>query len=279
MKKLLLLLILLAGSRLSAQTNNARMLSGTNTVTVCPYTIQASDQTKLLVFNTSGCAVTLPAASTFGPGVEFSVKNDGSGSVTITPSSGTISGAGSLVLTTSQGADIYTNSTATGYEVQQGAGANGCGGGIINDVCTVTSATTSAPLPQGIPLGNSGSAVSSCPYTVLADSATTTKDRGTALEFNSASACSVTLPDPATSGMGSSFALRMSNIGAGIVTVNRQTAAVFNVSTGGGAPTIGAISFTIAQGGFCTLHSDNGTNWYVEQIAGNVALGISGQPA
>src|SRR5208283_1056634 len=79
--KLLLLLILLAGSRLSAQTNNARMLSGTNTITTCPYTIQASDQTKLLVFNTSGCAVTLPAASTFGPGVIFSVKNDGSGSV------------------------------------------------------------------------------------------------------------------------------------------------------------------------------------------------------
>src|SRR5208282_112372 len=127
-----------------AQTNNARMLSGTNTVTVCPYTIQASDQTKLLVFNTSGCAVTLPAASTFGPGVIFSVKNDGSGSVTITPQAGTISGAGSLVLSTSQGADVYTNSTATGYETQQGGGTGGGGGGIINDVLTATSASTSA---------------------------------------------------------------------------------------------------------------------------------------
>src|SRR5271166_1516363 len=92
--KLLLLLILLAGSRLSAQTNNARMLSGTNTVTICsPYIVQASDQTKLLVFSTvASCSVILPAANTFGPGVLFSMKNDGAGTVTINPASGTISG-------------------------------------------------------------------------------------------------------------------------------------------------------------------------------------------
>src|SRR5208283_6239399 len=104
--KLLLLLILLAGSRLSAQTNNARMLSGTNTIPCAtPYIIQAADQTKLDVFTSaSACAVTLPAASTFGPGVIFSVKNDGSGSVTITAASGLISGIGTLTLTSGQGA-------------------------------------------------------------------------------------------------------------------------------------------------------------------------------
>src|SRR5208337_1617510 len=129
--KLLLLLILLAGSRLSAQTNNARMLSGTNTIPCAtPYTIQAADQTKLDVFTSaSACAVILPPASTFGPGVLFSVKDDGLGTVTITPQSGTISGGSSLPLTTGQGADIYTNSTATGYEVQGGSGTGGGGGG------------------------------------------------------------------------------------------------------------------------------------------------------
>src|SRR5271166_2475945 len=259
MKKLLLLLILLAGSRLSAQTNNARMLSGTNTVTTCPYTVQPSDQTKLLVFSTgiTPCAVILPAASTFGPGVLFSMKNNAA-TVTVTPASGTISGSGSLTLGQGQGVDIYTNSTATGYEVQPGAGGGGGGGGgggIINDVLTATSSSTSVFAPQGLPLGNGGAPVTSCPYTVAPDTATTTKDRGTTIVFNSPSACSVTLDDPATSGMGSSFALRMSNIGAGTVTVNRQTAAVFNIVNGSGIPVIGATSFPIAQGQFATLHS------------------------
>src|SRR5208283_1010484 len=81
-------------------------------------------------------------------------------------------------------------------------------------------------------------------------------------------------------GMGSSFALRMSNIGAGTVTVNRQTAAVFNVVTGGGAPTIGATSFTITQSQFATRHSDNGTNWYAEEVTGSGgSSGLSGMTA
>lgn len=47
-KLLFLFVFLLAiGGNLSAQTNNARMLAGVNSITVCPYIIQAVDQTKL----------------------------------------------------------------------------------------------------------------------------------------------------------------------------------------------------------------------------------------
>jgi hypothetical protein len=506
-KSLFFLVTLLVAGRISAQTNQARMLSGTNSISVCPYTIQASDVTKLDVFTNSCSSVSLPAATTsgFGVGTIFSVKNDSSGSVIITPATGTISGAASYTLTTGQGADIY--STGTNYEIQPGAGSGGSssvpwqnqgttigtpsnaincstnmtcsynagtvtlvssataatawssitgsatntntgfvvapsststvpwthtcpsgitvdcydwylnttkemwldsagllhlaqspsfsitgnantasnllsyptlcsggqvsqglssgsnncttppsgmvwpsgsgvpqivsgaswgttynasnqipasfipfsapgaigsvtpstgvfsaltdsaltngycvqagsggllssasapcsgpGGGIINAVLSATSPTTSSFNVQGLPLGNGGAAVTSCPYTVQADTTGTTVDRGTVLVFNSSSSCAVTLQDPSVTGMGSSFAFNLVNIGAGTVTVTRGTAATFTVSTGSGVTT-GGTSFTASQGQFARVHSDN-SNWWVEEntgIAGTVA--------
>ena len=271
------------GGSLSAQTNSARMLSGTNTIISCPYQIQAADVTKLDVFNSSAfCVVSLPSPATsgFGVGTIFSVKNDGTGTVTITPTAGTISGSSSLQLTTGQGADIYSTGAVTGdsYEAQQGGGTGGGGGGniygtITNSVFTANNSLAATFNVQGLPLGNGGAPVTSCPYTVQPDTAVTTVDRGTVLVVNSAIACSLTINDPGTSGMGNSFPIRIDNYGAGTVTVNRQTSAVFNVITGSGAAVIGATSFTIAQSQFATLHSDNGTNWYVEKVTGGGGSG------
>jgi hypothetical protein len=121
---------------------------------------------------------------------------------------------------------------------------------------------------QGLPLGNGG-VPSTCPsgYTVQADTSTSILDRGTVLIFNSSSACAVTLPDPSTTGMGSSFPVKMSNIGAGTVTVTRASAATFTIVTGSSVIQ-SATSFTLLTGQFITLHSDN-TNWWGEEWAGS----------
>jgi hypothetical protein len=132
---------------------------------------------------------------------------------------------------------------------------------------------------QGLPLGNSG-VPSTCVsgYTVQADTSTSILDRGTVLIFNSSSACAVTLPDPSTTGMGSSFPVKMSNIGAGTVTVTRASAATFTIVTGSSV-IASATSFTLLTGQFITLHSDN-TNWWGEEWAGSgtVSSGTAGQP-
>jgi hypothetical protein len=90
------------------------MISGVNAQTLSSYTIQASDVTKLVTFNNVGpVAVTLPSPSTqgFGTCTMFSLKNIGSGTVTVTPSSGLINGQSSLSLPSGQGADIWNDGT------------------------------------------------------------------------------------------------------------------------------------------------------------------------
>ena len=65
--------------------------------------------------------------------------------------------------------------------------ANNPGGGTINAPLVATSSTTSAFIVQGLPLGNGNADVTSCPYTVQADTTgpATTVDRGTVIEVNS----------------------------------------------------------------------------------------------
>lgn len=264
------------GGSLSAQTNSARMLSGVNYIPCASgsYTIQAADVTMLDDF-TSTCSVTIPAANTsgFGAGTIFSVKNDGPGTVVITPASGSINQAASLTLTTKQGGDIYSD--GQNYGVQQGAGTGGggsIGGGVVNNILTATSASASSFLPVGIPLGNGGSAVSTCPYTVKPDTSITTVDRGTVIELNSASACAVTLDDPGISGMANNFAIKFRNVGAGTVTVSRQTSATFSI-VNGSTFTGSATSFTLTTGQFATVYTDN-TNWRVDELILNPLNGV-----
>lgn len=107
----LLALMLLASREAFAQSpNNARMLSTPNTVTGTPYSFVAADTTRVVVFNSaSAIAASLPNGATFGfgAGTMLSVVNLGAGAVTITCSSCTINGAGTLILSQNQGVDLY----------------------------------------------------------------------------------------------------------------------------------------------------------------------------
>lgn len=127
MKKFLALILFLFALTASAQTvNHARMLSDPNFVPTGPYTFVAKDSTRLVVFTSSSAtAATLPSSDNqgFGAGYLFSVANQGSGLVTITPAAGTIKGNPSLAIGAGQGCDIYGD--GTNYEANCGVGSGG----------------------------------------------------------------------------------------------------------------------------------------------------------
>jgi hypothetical protein len=84
-----------------------------NAQTGTSYTVQTSDSDKLITFSNAGAiAVTLPqATSSFAAPFAFEAKNIGVGAVTITPTTSTIEGATTLVLTTGQAAQIVSDGT------------------------------------------------------------------------------------------------------------------------------------------------------------------------
>lgn len=111
----------------SAQIVNAQ--TGTS------YTFDNTDCSKLVTFNNaSAVAVTLPSAggvSTsvsgyFRPPCSIQVVNNGAGTVTITPASGTIGGAGTLAL--AQGQSAVLVSDGTNYQLLPGKAAGGASG-------------------------------------------------------------------------------------------------------------------------------------------------------
>ena len=98
------------------------ILNGVNAQTGATYTVASTDEQKLVTLsNAAAVAVTLPVATTagFGAGTVFHVRNLGAGAVTITPTTSTIDGTASIILTTGQGLDIYSD--GTNYETQKGA--------------------------------------------------------------------------------------------------------------------------------------------------------------
>lgn len=136
------------------------------------------------------------------------------------------------------------------------------GGGITNFVYTAVNSTTGLFAPVGIPIGNGGSAVTTCPYTVQQDTSLATVDRATVIEFNSSSPCAVTLPDTGSTGMTGNFTVRFRNVGAGAVTVSRGTSATFSVATGSltGSGS-GSTSFALTQWQYATCYGDNVSVW------------------
>jgi hypothetical protein len=106
----------------NAQTGTTYTIAGCNAATVgC-----TTDMGKLVTFsNTSAVAVTLPAATTVGfeAGRWFDVENKNSGAVTITPTTSTINGAATLVLSQNQGARIYSD--GTNYQAMLGGAGSG----------------------------------------------------------------------------------------------------------------------------------------------------------
>jgi hypothetical protein len=164
------------------------------------------------------------------------------------------------------------------YTVSAGGAAGGTtGGGIVNSLLTATSASTATFTVAGIPLGNGGAPVTSCaPYVVKADTtggSATTLDRGSVVEFNSSSACAVTLPDTGSTGMGGNFVVKFRNVGAGAVTINRGTSSTFSLANGG-TGSIGGTLFSLTQWQYSTCYGDNSSVWRcdsVSPIPGNLA--------
>lgn len=93
-----------------------------NSQTGTTYTYVVGDWGKLVTHsNASAIAGTLPQAGTaFPDGWFMFVQNTGAGTLTITPTTSTIDGAATLVLTQNQGAIIYSN--GTNYFTMRGTG-------------------------------------------------------------------------------------------------------------------------------------------------------------
>jgi hypothetical protein len=152
MKKLLLLLLL--GTAHAQVTLIARMLSGINVQNGTSYIVQTVDSTRITVFsNAAPIAVTMSAGNTLGftAGYEFSFRNNGAGTATITCSGCTINGAGSLALTTSQGVDLYSdglNYTGQTYGTGGGGGGglSGMTAGQVPIAATASTVTSSKPI-------------------------------------------------------------------------------------------------------------------------------------
>lgn len=115
---------------------------GVNAQTGTSYTIATTDECKLTTFNNaSATAATLQQATTpgFTSGAYFLTYNIGAGTVTITPTTSTINGASTLVLTQGQGAWIHSD--GTNYSAWASAAPTGGG--------TVTQIIFSSPLSGG----------------------------------------------------------------------------------------------------------------------------------
>jgi hypothetical protein len=84
-----------------------------NAQTGTSYTVLSGDNSKLITFsNGSATAVTLPQATgSFTSGWFADARNLGAGAVTITPTTSTIDGASTLVLTTGQSVRIVSDGT------------------------------------------------------------------------------------------------------------------------------------------------------------------------
>lgn len=85
-----------------------------NAQTGTSYTAQCSDMGALLTFNNAApVAVTLPSAATacFNSNWAASFKNNGAGTVTLTPATGTINGAANVALLNGQGLAVVSDGT------------------------------------------------------------------------------------------------------------------------------------------------------------------------
>lgn len=118
-----------------------------NAQTGTSYTFLNTDCSKLVTFsNAAAVAVTLPQASsgagagsglgTFMPPCAIKALNRGAGTVTITPTTSTIAGASTLVLSTGQAAEIVSD--GANYQVASGTGGTSTGGSFALNTPLVT---------------------------------------------------------------------------------------------------------------------------------------------
>ena len=117
-----------------------------NAIAGTSWSVSSTDAGKLLVFNNAAAvAVTLPGGATLGTGFSFDVQNKGAGTVTVTPSAGTINGATTLTVATNQGCTL--SSDGANYQVSAcTAVSSGSGGGAFS---SITAGTNTAALVMG----------------------------------------------------------------------------------------------------------------------------------
>lgn len=129
-----------------------------NAQTGTTYTVVAGDQGKLVTFsNASAVAVTLPQATgSFASGWDVVFKNKGAGTVTITPTTSTIGGSATLVLTTGNSCAAISN--GTDYETTPGVSGAGGGDALVANPLSQFAATTSAQL-RGVLSDETGTGV------------------------------------------------------------------------------------------------------------------------
>lgn len=162
-----------------------------------------------------------------------------------------------------------------------GGGASGVPsrivGGKTGQGIVATNGATPVFTSSGVPACNGGSTVAASSYTIQADSSTAVIDRGTTCSFVSG-ASTVTIPDPGDSGVGVGFPVKLLDVSAGTLTVNRETSATFTVIRGYSV-SLSATSFTLTNGQSASMNATASGNWNVIISAGidptNVVLASS----
>ena len=259
---------------------------GIDAQTGTSYTVVAADENKLLTLsNASAVAVTLPQATTAGftAGAWFHLRNLGVGTVTITPTTSTIDGAATLVLTTGQGADIYSD--GTNYNSQKGAGG---GSGTVTSfsagnlsplfTTSVATATTTPALTfslssaaAGTFLGNNTSAAAAPSYVSLsAINPQTTTYQVLASDFSAYKTISVasgtftiTLVASGSQPANGQY-INIVNYGSGVVTIARSGQ---NINGAAANYTLNAGS---ASAPTSTTVTSDGTNYFASIDEGTV---------
>ena len=129
-----------------------------NAQTGTSYAIASTDAGKLITAsNASAQAYTLVQATTAGftAGYSFDIQNKGAGTVTITPTTSTINGSATLVLTTNQGCTV--TSDGANYQVSACTAVAPGGSSAFSSLTTGTNTTAAMTVGTGGSLTTSGS--------------------------------------------------------------------------------------------------------------------------
>lgn len=154
-------------SYLSGLINSYQQFAGTRNVAGTTDTITAADYGQVILYNSaSPVAVTLPQATGSFATFNFYAINLGAGTVTITPSVGTINGASNFAI--ASGYSVWNVSDGTNWQVWKGFGSGTVNSGAANQIAyyaTAGVAVSGAPNTSmsggALSLGTSGSVVGS----------------------------------------------------------------------------------------------------------------------
>ena len=225
--------------------NSYQQYTSVNAQTGTTYTVLTTDYGKLVTFNNAApVAVTLPAAS--GSFAIFNVymSNLGAGPVTITPTSGTINGAASASLVTSQ--SFWLISDGTNWQLFRGFGSGVVNSGTAGRLAYYPS--TGAAVSD---IGANGSANqilqstggSTAPAWSTATYPGTATGTGTILRADGTNWAATTATFPNTAAQGDLFYASAANVWASLAKDTNATRYLSNTGTSN-APAWAQISLT-----------------------------------